>query len=176
MQGEKVGLLLMGQACVSVNSRMGEQSDKRPWCDRSKDGLRHPQLQTPHDVMRRMTVTAATCSSRSLLPCNIRVRAVGVAQPEQSPALWIDSAGVAIRDIAGMLIAMYARNNVPHFAWLRVCNTVGSSAISQLSDMVARLSRRSIEASTSSLCGFDFVEHIEANDPASVHAKVCSIM
>lgn len=120
MQGEKVGLLLMGQACVSVNSRMGEQSDKRPWCDRSKDGLRHPQLQTPHDVMRRMTVTAATCSSRSLLPCNIRVRAVGVAQPEQSPALWIDSAGVAIRDIAGMLIAMYARNNVPHFAWLHV--------------------------------------------------------
>ena len=121
MQGEKVGLLLMGQACVSVNSRMGEQSDKRPWCDRSKNGLRHPRAASDSSrCMRRMTVTAATCSSRSLLPCNIRVRAVGVAQPEQSPALWIDSAGVAIRDIAGMLIAMYARNNVPHFAWLHV--------------------------------------------------------
>jgi hypothetical protein len=90
-----------------------------------------------------MTVTAATCSSRSLPPCNIRVRAVGVAQPEQSPALWIDSTGVAIRDIAGMLIAMYARNNVPHLAWLHVCNTVDSSAISQLCDMAAHLSHRS---------------------------------
>jgi hypothetical protein len=93
--------------------------------------------------MRLMTVTAATCSSRSLPPCNIRVRAVGVAQPEQSPALWIDSTGVAIRDIAGMLIAMYARNNVPHLAWLHVCNTVDSSAISQLCDMAAHLSHRS---------------------------------
>ena len=128
------------------------------------------------------------CSSRSLLPCNIRVRAVGVAQPEQSPALWIDFTGVAIRDIAGMLIAMYARNNVPHFAWLRVCNTVGISAVSQLSDMAARLSRRSI----TSLCGFHHVEHMEGksqNDPLygsrvriwtleahSVHAKVCRMM
>ena len=160
MQGEKVGLLLMGQACVSVNSRMGEQSDKRPWCDRSKDGLRHPQLQTPHDVMRRMTVTAATCSSRSLLPCNIRVRAVGVAQPEQSPALWIDSAGVAIRDIAGMLIAMYARNNVPHFAWLHVVMQHSR----QLSNIAAqRYGGASLSQKHHQLVD-DFVEPTEAND------------
>jgi hypothetical protein len=108
---------------------MREQSDKNPWCDRqwlaSCDihGLEFPASASDSSrCMRRMTVTAATCSSRSLLPCNIRVRAVGVAQPEQSPVLWIDSTGVAIRDIAGMLIAMYARNNVPHRLATGTCN------------------------------------------------------
>jgi hypothetical protein len=130
---------------ASVNSKLLQCATKtmvRQAMNCDIHGL-EPPASDSSGCMRLMTVTAATCS-RSLLHVTFACAQLGRAA--QSPlALWIDFTGVAIRVIAGMLIAIHARNNVPHFAWLRVCNTVGSSAISQLSDMVARLSRRSID-------------------------------
>lgn len=107
-----------GQACVSVDAELlvnataiwtrdrGATSSGSQWVGVPRE--------TPHVLMRRMTVTAATCSSRSLLLCNIRVRAVEVAQPEQYACARIDCHR-RCHPRYHWHVDSYARNNVPHF-------------------------------------------------------------
>jgi hypothetical protein len=125
--------------------------------------LRHPWVGAPSldssRRMRRMTVTAASCSSRPLLSVTFACAQLG-SRSLSNRQRYGSIAGVAIRDIAGMLIAMYACTK--QRAAFRLATCMQHSR--QLSNIAAqRHGGASLSQKHHQLVD-DFVEPTEAND------------